>query len=331
MLRLTSIAAAAVVFALFASAASPASGQQATDGAGRDEETVAEFEEALRVEPHRRDARSNLVAALRRLAAAAVAGGDREKALAHLLRAKAVAPDDPEVLFEFGMVALGMSLYEDAAPAFAAALAKRPDEPRFIYALARARMEQGEVSEAERLFRRYVGLRPEDPAGHYGLGYVLTLLKRGPEAAQSFHRSLELRPQQTESQYQLGLIAYAGGDVDGAAAWYEKVLARYADHAGARLGMGLVHFSRKRYELAREELERVVALDPLNQKAHYYLSMTYARIGDKEAARRAAETAAALEREQKDRRRTVLKLYDPAQDAPPASGREPRQGVTSKP
>lgn len=289
----------------------------------RVEEAVAEFEEALRVEPRHRHAQLNLVTGLRRLAVAALASGDREKALAHLLRAKAVAPADPDVLFEFGMVALGMTLYEDAAPAFVAALSKRPNEPKFLYALARARIEQGELADAERLFRRYVELRPGDATGHYGLGHVLALLKRGSEAAQSFHKSLELRPEQTESPYQLGLLAYASGDVGAAAAWFEKALSRYADHTGALLGMGLVHFSRKRYESARESLERVTALEPSLQKAHYYLSMTYARLGDKEAAQREAEIAATLERERKVKRRTILKLFEPGKDAPPAAEQKP--------
>nr|MBA3438549.1 tetratricopeptide repeat protein [Pyrinomonadaceae bacterium] len=73
---------------------------------------------------------------------------------------------------------------------------------------------------------------------------------------------------------------------------------------------GQVYFARKQYESARNSLERAVALEPSLQKAHYYLSMTYARLGNKEAAAREAELAATLEREQKDKRRTVLRLLE---------------------
>jgi len=293
--------------------------------AERVEEAAAQFEEARRAESSNGAARSNVVTALRRVAATSLASGENEKALAHLIRAKAVAPRDPDVLFEFGMAAMSLSLYEDAERALVAALGKRPDEPKFIYALARARMETGKLPESEQLFRRYVSLRPQDATGHYGLGLVLMRLKQNTEAAKSFERSLELRPEQTESQYQLGVIAQADGNVDAAIARFEKVLVRSADHVGALLGMGLVHAQRKEYELARQTFERVVALQPDLAKAHYQLGLTYARLGDKEAALRETELATKLEREQKQARRVVLRLLDgdQAREASPSSGGKP--------
>jgi tetratricopeptide (TPR) repeat protein len=274
------------------------------------EQAAYELEQALLIDSSRNDASTGLVAALRRLAGAALAAGEREKALAHLLRAKTLAPSDPDVLFEFAMTALGLSLYEDAQKALVRALETQPDEPRLIYALARARLATGEIVEAESLFRRYVGLRPQDATGHYGHGYTLALLKHGTEAARAFERSLELRPEQTESQYQLGLLAYARGDLDRAAAWYEKVLSRHPGHAGALLGRGLVHFNRKEYELAQNDLERAIASDPLLAKAHYHLGLTHARRGNKQAATVEMELAARLEREQKEKGRVILRLLE---------------------
>ncbi|HXG66948.1 MAG TPA: tetratricopeptide repeat protein [Blastocatellia bacterium] len=284
------------------------------------EEAAVQLEEALKIAPGNGDAAAHLVTVLRGLAAQAISS-DSEKALAHLMRAKALAPADPDVLFEFAMTALRLSLHEDAAKALTAALRKRPDEPKFLYALARARLMAGEAVEAAKLFTRYVEARPQDAAGHYGLGYTLALLKRGPEAARAFKRSLELRPEQTESPYQLGLLAYADGDVDAAAAWFEKVLTRYGGHAGALLGMGLVHFSRKQYELAQKSLERAIALEPALAKAHYHLGLTHARLGNKEAASQELELAAKLEREQKDKERVILRLLESEPDARPPQER----------
>lgn len=281
----------------------------------RAEEAVDEFERALAIEPNRSDARGRLIAAARQVAAASLAS-DLEKSLAYLLRAKKIAPADPDVLFEFAMVALRMRLFDDAAPALTAALAARPDEPRSIYGLARVELHRGKLPEAERLFVRYTGMQPGDATGHYGLGHVLALLKRPAEARAAFERSLKIQPQQTESQYQLGLLDLDDGDVDSAATRFERVLARFADHTGALLGLGQVRFRRKKYDLARASLERAVALDPALYRAYYYLSMTYGRLGDKDAAQRASETAATLERELKEKKRTILRLADAA-DAKP--------------
>jgi tetratricopeptide (TPR) repeat protein len=273
------------------------------------EEAAAQFEETLKLAPRHREAAARLVTTLRSLAAEAYAG-DPEKALSHLLRAKALAPSEPELLFEFAMAALRLTLHADAATALTAALARRPNEPKYIYALARARMATGDLSAAEKLLRRYTALRPEDASGHFGLGYVLAGLKRRAEARGAFERSLALRPAQTEAPYQLALLAYDEGKVDEAARWFERVLARYADHTGALVGLGQVYFSRRQHDLARQTLERAVALDASLVKAHYQLGLTYARLGEKEAAARELEIAAQLEREQKQQRRVELRLLE---------------------
>jgi len=274
------------------------------------DEAAAQFEAVLKSIPAHRDAQARLVDVLRRQAADALALGEREKALSHLLRAKTLAPANPQVLFEFGMVALGMSLYTDAAQALGAARDRQPNEPKVIYALARAKLELGNLADAERLFRRYVELKPDDATGYFGLGYVLVLLRRGAEAAPAFEKSLTLRPGQTESPYQLGTIAYASGDLEAAARWFEQVLARNDQHTGALLGMGQVYFSRKQYEQARASLEKAVGLEPALSKAHYQLGLTLARLGDKEAARHALDTATKLQEEEKNRKRVVLSLSE---------------------
>jgi len=53
-----------------------------------------------------------------------------------------------------------------------------------------------------------------------------------------------------------------------------------------------------------------VALQPDFAKAHYHLGLTYARLGDKEAAVHETELATKLERKQKQAKRVVLRLLD---------------------
>lgn len=267
------------------------------------------------------------VASLRRSADAAFRTGEFEKALADLLKAKSIAPTNADVLFEFAMVALRLSLYEDAAQALSTALKRRPAEPMFIYGLARAQIGRAKMQEAEELFRKYVVLKPEDASGHFGLGHVLAILKKNAEAKQAFERSFALQPAQTEAPYQLGLLAYAEGEFGTAREWFEKVLGRYADHAGALLGMGLVNYSNREFEQARQNLERAIALDSSVMKAHYYLGLTLARLGDKEGATREMALAAEMEREQKQSSKIILKLLE----NPPADSESLPVGGEKKP
>lgn len=276
----------------------------------RFDEAITEFEEALRIKPQNLAIKTKLVAALEAAAGEALTAGAAEKALAHLIRAKALEPSNPDVFFKFAIVALRLSLYDDAAQALVAALEKRPNEPTYTYALARARMGKGELPEAEKLFRRYITLRPDDATGFYGLGYVLTLQKKSAEAEQQFQKSLALQPTQTEAPYQLGLIALANGDLERAASWFNRVLGRAQNHAGALLGMGLVSFHRKDYPAAREHLERSLAIDSSPVKAHYQLGLTYARLGEKEASERELKLAETMARDEKNKKRTVLRLFN---------------------
>ncbi len=71
----------------------------------RPESAVPELQEALRLAPDRADAASTLVGIWRGQARAAVSSGDPE-ALSLLIPARKLTPGDPDVQFDFGMVAL---------------------------------------------------------------------------------------------------------------------------------------------------------------------------------------------------------------------------------
>jgi tetratricopeptide (TPR) repeat protein len=61
-----------------------------------------------------------------------------EKALAYLVAAKKRAPEDPEVLFEFGKVCLERNLVDDALSALSKAVELQPDNDSYVYALGSA-------------------------------------------------------------------------------------------------------------------------------------------------------------------------------------------------
>ena len=76
------------------------------DPAGRSRPTTR----PLRLKP-------DSLAALRQAAAVAERQGELERSLSYWMRAKKIAPDDPEILLGFGRVCLKMDLLDDAEPA----------------------------------------------------------------------------------------------------------------------------------------------------------------------------------------------------------------------
>jgi tetratricopeptide (TPR) repeat protein len=279
---------------------------------GRPEEAVPELREAVRLDPARSDASGALVRILRDQARAASATGDSEKALALLMDARKYAPDNPDVNSELGTIALQLSLWQDAVEAFQGTLKIREDDTLAVYNLGRAFMGLSRFEDARQQFARYVGVRPDDASGHCALGMTLAALEQLAEARKEFERSIALAPAQTESYFRLGLIDLDAKDLDGAARNLHQVLAREAKHAGALSALGRVAFEQKRYPDAIDLLQQAIASDESLREAHYYLGLTFARVGRKAEAEAQLQIAIRLEHDEAERRRTLLRIQDGA-------------------
>jgi tetratricopeptide (TPR) repeat protein len=277
---------------------------------GRPNQAIPEFQEVLRLDPDRQDIRTKTVDLLRAEARESVGADNSEKALASLLQAKKLNPDNADVQFELGMVTLRMSLYADSMEAFQKVLEKRVDDPLALYGLGRSQMGAGKFLDAKTTFTRYVHDRSTDPSGHYALGLALQALQENRDARAQFERSITLRPAQTESYFRLGVIDLDENDWEAAARNFQTVLDRDKDHAGALAGLGRVEFQQKRYENAADLLQRAVGADPLLREAHYFLGLTYGRLNRKDDSDRELQTATRLEHEEVQKQQQGLKVID---------------------
>jgi tetratricopeptide (TPR) repeat protein len=276
----------------------------------RQDDAVVEFKEALRLDPDRNDALSSLLNIWRTQAQGALQTGDLEKALALLIQARKIAPQDADVGFEFGMVALRMSLLPDAEQAFQKVLTLRKDDPKAVYGLGRAQIGLHKFQDARGSFEHYVQLRPKDASGHYAFGFALQALQQTAEARRQFEQSIDLQPVQTESYFQLGLMDLDEKNLESAGTRFSRVLERDPKHAGALTGMGRVEFQRKEYEKAVDSLQRAIASNSSLRDAHYYLGMSYARSGKKDDSARELQVATLLEQEEVEKHRVVIKILD---------------------
>src|SRR5437763_9105054 len=143
--------------------AQKAPNQSAKESAAH-EEAMKSFEAVLRTDPHNAEARAGEVKAAIAAALEAKRGGDNDGALVYLVRARKYVPDDPELLFDFGIQADGMHLYKDAEDALRKALELRPGDAQTIYALGHVELDEQKMPEAEGHLREYLTLKPEDPS-----------------------------------------------------------------------------------------------------------------------------------------------------------------------
>jgi Flp pilus assembly protein TadD len=249
-------------------------------------------------------------ATLRALAALARAGGDLEKSLSYLVRARRAAPDSPAVLYDFGWTALNMNLLYDALSVLEKLHQMKPDEPSYLYPLAIARLNNGESPRAQELINRYIELRPEDGRGYYVLGAILYGVKKFPEARAALQRSLALT-YYPQAEYYLGMIAHSEGDAAQAITWLQRALKSDPANSAAHSALGIVYAGEKDYTSARTELERAIELDSKDQTAHYQLGIIYARLGQKERSQAMFALSERLRGKQKQQGMVGLKLIDP--------------------
>src|SRR5437868_5765653 len=209
-------------------------------GFAANDEAMKSFESVLRTRPRNAEARAGEVKAAIAAALEAKRAGDNDGAMVYLVRARKFVPDDPELLFDFGVQADGMHLYKDAEEALNQALAARPRDAKTIYALGHVELDEQKMPQAEAHLREYLKLKPGDASAHYGLGKLLHMIARNEEARAELQRSIKLQPQQTESYYELGSVELDALRNEQAAALFQKVLERNPKHGGALTGMGMI-------------------------------------------------------------------------------------------
>jgi tetratricopeptide (TPR) repeat protein len=277
---------------------------------GESDLAVPPLRESLRLEPGRRDVQAVLISIWRAQAHDAAEHHDLEKALALLIDARKLNPADADVQYEFGMVALRMSLFSDAIDAFTQVLKLRSDDAAALYGLGRAKMSVSRFDDAQQHFERYVRLRPTDASGHYALGFTLQALEQASDARAEYGRSIALQPQQTESYFQLGLMELEQGSTGAATEKFEQVLKRAPQHAGALTGMGRVKFHERDFAGATKFFEKAIASNPELREAHYYLGLADSRLGRKKESEKELEIASRIEHEEVEKHQTVLKIVD---------------------
>ena len=252
------------------------------------------------------------VTTLRALARVARTTGNFEKALSHLIEARRLAPKSPAVLYDFGATTLQMDLVLDALPVFEQLHRDYPREPAYLYGLAATHWRKGETAETTRLLNQFVALQPRNPSGWYLLGAALLRQERTADAHAALERSLGLKAD-PDTEYLLGVSVDKLGNRAAAIKIFRNVVQSRPDHAVAHAALGTAYREAGSYTEARVELEKAIGLDANDLRANYQLGLVYAKLGEKEAAKKMFDRADELRKRQHDQERVILKLIDPPQ------------------
>jgi Tfp pilus assembly protein PilF len=232
---------------------------------------------------------SQSVRAMLELARTQSRAGDAPAALATLRRALALAPNAEEVLSAYARVSLASRAAIPAATTLRALTRMCPSVADYHYLLGVALMQAGDTHSAVESLRRAEQLAPSRALTLTALGLALNSRKEFPAARQTLVRSLEIEPDNLETIAALAGAHEGLNELDAAEEQANRVLSRSPDHAAANLVRGLVRMKQMRYADARQPLEAATRSDVTALRAHYQLSLLFARLGDEDASRRHLE------------------------------------------
>ena len=250
------------------------------------------------------------VPALKQVATIAEAQGQLEKALSFLIRAKLEAPDDPEVLFSFGTVALRLELVADATASLKLAHEARPGHKPTRYWLATAFGAARQYDSSLELYQGILQESPDDPQMHYAVGTVHYLKVEFEDAVRHLTESHRLDPDQLLSNFYLAMIAQKQGNNLDAVDMFEKILQQHPGHGLSHEGLAVSQFRLGRHEEARKSFETAIRIDPKSARANYQLGQLLVRMGLREEAQSQLAVAREL-REEEERAQIVKTLLNP--------------------
>ncbi len=222
--------------------------------------------------------------------------GQHAAAVEPLTRALEEAPGDRELSRMLGLAHLEAESYAAAAELLGDEVraAGSPDDPSLLYAYGLALVRGGRTEEAEGVFADLTRRFDESARVHVLLGEAQAQGNDFAAAVEHFERAIELDPEVPDARPALGVIRLRQGELEAAEEVLRSELERRPDNVRARFLLATVLDLVDRSREAAAELRRVLAADPGDVDARYLLGKALLGAGDADDALAQLETAADL-------------------------------------
>jgi len=127
-------------------------------------------------------------------------------------------------------------------------------------------------------------LRPDYADAYTNMAVVETVWERYNDAKPHLAKALELLPGDPRALYYRALVERNAGQVQEAIEDLKAMLAKYPLAKDGLRELGFSYYQAHDYPHAREQYEKLQAIDPDDLAAHYQLAILYRRLGEKEKA-----------------------------------------------
>lgn len=137
---------------------------------------------------------------------------------------------------------------------------------------------------AVKAFQRVADLRPDYADAYTNMAIVEISWERYNDAKPHLEKALSLLPGDPRALYYRALVERNAGQVEQAIDDLQAMLAKYPLAKDGLRELGFSYYQAHDYARAREEYEKLQAIDPDDLAAHYQLAILYRRLGEKQKA-----------------------------------------------
>ena len=232
--------------------------------AGRLEEAIGEYREALRLDPDYEDAHNNFGVALGKVGAV-------QEAFEQYQQVLRLNPHNAEAHYNWGNALLRLGRLQEAIEHYRQAVRFNPNFAEAHNNLAVGLGNVGAVQEAMEHWQLTVRLKPDHADAHYNWGNALAQLGRLQEAIEHYEQAVRIKPNYAEAHYRLGVALWKTDRVDEAIKHWEWALRIKPDYAEAHNNLGIALVKQHKLPVAIEHFKEALRLSPDYAKAHYNL------------------------------------------------------------
>jgi tetratricopeptide (TPR) repeat protein len=245
---------------------------------GRLDEAIAEYKEAIRLQPANTAAHARL---------GVILSDDKHEygaAATEFREVIRLEPDDFSAHALLGITLGHLGKADEASAEYREAIRLAPDKYAAHDSLGWALQNQGRLDEAIAEHQEAIRLKPGDDAAHNGLGYALYRKGKLDQAIAEYQEAIRLKPDNTWAHGNLALALHAKGKHTEAAAEFRELIRLQPHNAWAhyRLAWTLAvpaDRPRRGYDEALRYAEQAVVLEPNDCDSHNALALAQYRAG----------------------------------------------------
>jgi tetratricopeptide (TPR) repeat protein len=240
---------------------------------------------------------------LAKLGERAYLAGDLESSIGYYEQAARLAPQNIDILFEYGRMLIYRS-YAGRTYSFRASQALdvaqsaveiAPDNARAQALLCMALLENDRAEEAIAAGLRAQQLSPDYAEAHAYLAMAYYRASRPNQAFTEAEKAVNLNPNSLDSRRALALSLAYVGEFDAAVQQYERAIQIHPRLDALYFELAVYYKAQKNYEAAIAAYDQVLSMEPDNVKAYTRKCETYFTMREDQQAQEACDQANQLD------------------------------------